>query len=91
VTYFYEYEPIGKAFIELHSKLCSVCDDLGVRITNVVKRSNQYYIVYYMKTSGRFSQLMFYFNNKGFITRCMPSSDMGQEDTLLQNVIKELN
>lgn len=91
IEYTYHYEPSSKPLAELNSKVLSVCDDLGIRITNVVEHPNQYYVVYYLKTSGKFSQVMFYYKANGSISNGVPSSDKGDEDALLQQLIDDLS
>jgi len=91
LEYSFHYEPSSKALAELHSKILSLCDGLGICITNIVEHSSQYNVVYYLKTSGRFSQLTFYFKSNGSISHCLPSSDLGAEDTLLQQLISDLS
>ena len=69
----------------------SLCDELHIAITNIVEKRSQYNVVYHLKTSGRFSQITFYFNNTGAITYGQPQSDMGAEDTLLAALVDKLN
>lgn len=82
------YTPSSEALRHLFAKMVSACDDLNIRITNIVEHSPQYYVGYYLKTSGRFSQILFYFNNNQTITHALPSSDMGMEDEKLQNLMQ---
>jgi len=91
IEYSYHYEPSTKALAELNSKVLSACDGLEICITNIVEHPNQYYVAYYLKTSGKFSQLMFYFKANGSISHCLPNSDLGEQDTILQQLINDLS
>ena len=71
--------------------MLSICDDLDITITNIVEHSGQFYVAYYLKTSARFSQILFYFKNNGFITHAMPSSELGANDVKMTELIKKLN
>ena len=63
---------------------------IDIAITNIVEDISQYNVTYYLKTSGYFSQIKFYFNDKNFITYCQPGSDIGVEDVLLNELINKL-
>ena len=71
--------------------MLSICDDLDITITNIVEHSGQFYVAYYLKTSARFSQILFYFKNNGFITHALPSSELGVNDGKMVALIKKLN
>lgn len=90
IQYSPTYQPSSEAFSLLYNKMQSACDDLGVKITNVVEHLPQYYISYYLKTSGKFSQILFYFKGNQAITHALPSSDLGVEDDKLTNLIQTL-
>lgn len=82
------YNPSSEALSLLYNKMLSICDDLDVKITNVVEHLQQYYICYYLKTSGKFSQIIFYFNGSHKITHALPSSDIGVNDEKLAKLIQ---
>lgn len=90
VEYAYDYTPSSQPLEQLFTQITSACDSLAIPITNIVEHASQYYVIYYLKTSGRFSQIQFYYNSSGSITHCIPSSDMGLEDLLLQELINGL-
>lgn len=90
IQYSVIYQPSNEAFSLLYNKMQSACDDLGIKITNIVEHISQYYISYYLKTSGKFSQILFYFKGNKSITHALPSSDMGAEDEKLANLIQIL-
>lgn len=84
-----QYVPKSVVLAELDSNINSYCDDLGITITNIVEEN--YSVVYHFRTSGRFSQIKFYYNDNAFITSCIPSSDMGKDDILLNELIGKLS
>ena len=90
IEYSIDYIPSCEAFSILHKKILSVCDDLDIRITNIVEHIQQFYIGYYLKTSGKFSQILFYFKANHTITHALPSSDIGAEDEKLTKLIQVL-
>lgn len=86
-----DYIPKANQMAVLFSTMLSICDDLDITITNIVEHSGQFYVAYYLKTSARFSQILFYFKNNGFITHAMPSSELGANDVKMTELIKKLN
>ena len=84
------YVPSNDACKMLFNKMQSKCDDLDITITNVVEHLQQYYVTYYLKTSGKFSQIQFYVKGNQALSHAMPSSDLGADDEKLQNLIKAL-
>lgn len=90
IEYSFAYKPSSKAFDILYNKILSACDDLDIKITNIIEHLSQYYIGYYFKTSGKYSQILFYFNKNQTITHAIPSSDIGIEDEKLTSLIQYL-
>lgn len=84
------YIPSNDSCKMLFCKMQSLCDDLDITMTNVVEHLQQYYVVYYLKTSGKFSQIQFYIKGNQALSHAMPSSDLGSDDEKLQNLIKAL-
>ncbi len=91
MTYAVEYTPATLPLARLYARMESLCDELQIIITNIVEKQNQYHVVYHLKTSGRFSQITFYFNRTGAITYGQPQSDMGTEDVLLTALVNKLS
>lgn len=81
------YVPSNDAFRQLYEKMRSVCDDLDITITNIVEHLQQYYVAYYLKTTGQFSQILFYFDKNKSVTYARPSSVLGMEDQKLSKLI----
>jgi hypothetical protein len=84
-----EYKPSTNALAALYSNVTSICDDLNIKITNIVEHTAQFHVAYYLKTSGHFSHIKFFFKGTGVISRAMPFSDLGTEDVLLQKLIEK--
>ena len=85
------YNPETDVLSQLYANICSACDELGITITNVVAHTGEYYVAYYFVTSGIFSLIKFYFDKAGFVTYGQVASDMGNDDTLLQELITKLS
>lgn len=81
------YTPESDGLKQLHGKVMSACDEHGIKITNVVEDLDHYKLTYHFVTSGQFSNILFYVNKEGFVTRAMPSSDLGEDDELLNMLI----
>lgn len=87
----FDYEPSTDYLTILYHKVRSICSELGIVITNVVEEIKQYDVVYFLRTSGKFSQIKFYYNKNGFVTYGQPYSDVGEDDELLNELIKKLS
>ena len=68
----------------------SACDGLSVQITNVVEHTEDFSVVYYMRTSGTYSYIKVYIDKNGFVTYAKPMSMLGSEDNELDAVINEI-
>ncbi len=84
------YVPETDGLKQLHAKIMSACDEYGIKITNIQDDLDHYKLTYHFITSGQFSNILFYINKEGFITRAMPSSDLGEKDDLLNKLIQTL-
>ena len=88
MIYKINYHSALQSLKTLHAHMISLCDELGITITNVVDK--QWKIVYYMKASGDYASLAFSYNKQGFVNYGMPLSDIGQYDVKLQRLIDKL-
>lgn len=88
IKYKIDYHPYLESLKMLHSRMISLCDECGVKLTNVVEE--HYQLVYYMKASGNYAALTFFFNGKGFINYAAPFSDIGESDNKLSQLIEKL-
>ena len=83
-----DYHPSLESLKMLHSRMISLCDECGIILTNVVEE--HYQLVYYMKASGNYAAITFFFNGKGFINYAAPLSDIGEADIKLSQLIEKL-
>lgn len=90
MQYAVNYEPSNEALAQLHAKIMSVCEEMDIKVTNIVEYLANYNVTYYLKTSGKFSQLVVFFKTNFAITHAIPSSDMGTDDVKLQQLIDAL-
>ena len=82
------YQPKYEFLDLLHRRFSSICDELGIQITNIV--NEEYAVNYHLITSGLFSYIKFYYDKSGFIKNVMPFSDKGREDDLMNKLIEKL-
>ncbi|MEG1723545.1 MAG: AAA family ATPase [Bacteroidales bacterium] len=88
--YTINYQPSSSGLERLQQKMIAACIELDIAITNIVEHTENYYVNYYLKTSGSFSFIQFYFKANGILTQAMPKSDQGQEDEKLNLLIQKL-
>ena len=88
ISYKIEYRPSSTSLELLHNRMISLCDECGIVLTNVVERT--YQLVYYMRTSGNYASITFFFDRKGFIKYAVPLSDIGDTDGKLRKLIENL-
>lgn len=88
IKYKIDYHPSLESLKTLHCRMISLCDECGIILTNVVEE--HYQLVYYMKASGSYAAITFFFNGKGFINYAAPLSDIGEADIKLSQLIEKL-
>lgn len=88
IKYKIDYHPSLDSLNTLHNRMISLCDECGITLTNVVEE--HYQIVYYMKASGNYASLTFFFNGKGVINYAAPLSDIGESDEKMSQLINKL-
>lgn len=85
ITYKIDYHSDIDSLNVLFQKVVSLCDEIGITLTNVCEAD--YKVYYYMKASGGYASLTFNYNAKGFINYATPLSDIGAADEKLQKLI----
>jgi hypothetical protein len=85
------YHPSNELFQCLFQKVSSICCEQNIQITNVLKEPNKYFVLYCFRTSGKFSMIQFYYNQRNGLTTAMPKSDLGGADEKLVALINELS
>lgn len=88
IKYKIAYNPSLESLKILHNRMISLCDECDITLTNVVE--GHYQVVYYMKASGNYGAITFFFNGKGFISYAAPLSDIGESDTKILRLIEKL-
>lgn len=78
----------SKLFLErLYSEIQFLCEDLNIKITNVIEAKN--YVNYYFITDSLCSYIQFYFNDKDVLTTAMPKTfDCDNDNKLNLLIIK---
>jgi len=66
----------------------SNCDELDIKITNVVESKN--YVNYYLITDSICSYIQFYFNDKNALTTAMPKTYQCESDSKLNQLIQNI-
>ena len=84
------YVPSDESYGKLYNLIRSSCDSLSIQITNVVEHTEDYSVIFYMRTSGTFSYIKVYVNCNGFITYAKPMSLLGSDDRELEALINDL-
>ena len=87
----FDYTPSDDIHQKLYNMIRSACDGLSVQITNVVEHTEDYNVVYYMRTSDTYSYIKVYMDKNGFVTYAKPMSMLGAEDNELIAVINEIS
>ncbi len=86
----FRYVPSNEVLRELYNYVESICSELDVKITNIVEHLSNYNVYYYLQGSGNYSCIQFYMTKDGFISYAQPFSDLGNDDTILKEVIERL-
>ena len=84
------YLPTNQLFQKLFQKISAVCSELEIQITNIIEEPEKYFVLYCFKTSGKYSMIQFYYNQKGGFSTAMPKSDLGNNDGKLKLLINQL-
>lgn len=83
-----DYKPSLPILKKLNGIIQLACSENDVSITNIVERANNYFVVYYFKTDAPCALIQFYFNNNEQITRAIPKSPLGEDESLNQIIEK---
>lgn len=86
----FHYVPSDNLHWQLFGYINSACDDLGIKISNVVEHNDKHYTMFYLCTSGTYSYLQVYIDKKGFVTYAKPASFLGKEDRDLMTLVELL-
>lgn len=66
-----EYRASEEFLEDLHTLIQASCNDLNIRMTNIVEKKNNYFVNYFFETDNPCAQLQFYWNGRQEITRIL--------------------
>jgi ribosomal protein S6 len=90
-AYNINYSPSAPQLAKLFSAMQDSCEEVNGTITNIKEFIDKYYVIYYLKTSGKGSYIQFYFKQSGQLTKALPKSDLGIQDEKLVLLINKLS
>lgn len=82
------YSPRETMLAQLHALVMSQCDELGITVTGIVEET--WKVTYGLITSGSHSHITFWYNGKHFVTSTNVCSDLGEDDTLMHQLVSQL-
>ena len=83
----FSYCPSDNVAKALYELVAEVAGETGASIVNVVEHLESYYIAYYFDSGGQRWYIMFYMNNKGFISSLKPFLIKGDSDACLSEFL----
>lgn len=84
----FSYSPTEGILSSLFNMLRSACDELGIKIVNIVEHPKDYSVNYYFHTSNTYSYIKFYIDASGFVSYAKPLSFLGDRDSELKLLIE---
>lgn len=75
INYKINYTPSTIVLEELYSNIQSICLDLDIYISNVVENLTNNYINYYFLSGNYYSNIQFYINKDGNLTKALPKTN----------------
>lgn len=85
------YTPSLPVLEKLYGLMLSACASTDVTITNIIEKTKDYYVIYFLKTDAKCALIQFYFDGKGKLTQAIPKSTDGVNDVKLHNLILKIN
>lgn len=86
----FQYSPSSPFLETLYKEVVEACVQAEAEITNVIEDLEHYKVVFYVKTADSFSNITFYFNKSGVVTKAIPQSSLGEKDASLTIIISIL-
>lgn len=86
-----QYLPSNESLDRLYQLISINCRELNIEITNIVEYPENYYVTYYLKTTGKFSYIQFYYTKAGSLTQAIPKSNLGINDEKLKMLINQIS
>ena len=90
LNYKINYQPSSLIFEELYSFIQSICLELEIYISNIVESIEKNYINYYFISDNYYSNIQFYFNKEGNLTKALPKTNNIEKDIKFSNLLTKL-
>lgn len=90
INYKLNYKPSTINFEELFSYIQSICLEYNIYISNVVESIENNYINYYFISDNFYSNIQFYFNKEGNLTKALPKTNDIEKDIKFSNLLTKL-
>lgn len=90
INYKLNYKPSTTNFEELYSYIQSICLDNDIYISNIVESVNNNYINYYFISDNFYSNIQFYFNKDGNLTKALPKTNDIVNDIKFTSLLTKL-
>jgi GTPase SAR1 family protein len=90
LTYNIHYLPTVSVLEKLYGIMQYACAENEIIITNIVEKTDNYFVTYFLKTDAKCALIQFFLNGKEQLTRAMPKSTANGEDEKLNLLIKTL-
>ena len=84
----FDYNPMNNGFEAVHQLIQAECQELNICNTNIY--TENYALVYCLKTLTSHAYLKLSFNGRKIITAIAPFSTAGDNDTQLKTIIESL-
>lgn len=88
--YILYYNPSTRVCRSLYNRIQSLAEECDIKIVSIIEDLSKYKVSFNIITDARFATIVFYINNKGFITTAIPSSELGESDTKFKQMIDSL-
>ena len=90
LNYKINYQPSSLIFEELYSFIQSICLELEIYISNIVESIENNYINYYFISDNYYSNIQFYFNKEGNLTKALPKTNNIEKDIKFSKLLTKL-
>lgn len=85
-----DYKASNKVREELYQRMISVCEEVGVAITNIIEDPSGYAVLYHLKTDALYATIKFTNGADNALGVAMPQSELAENDEKLKYIIENL-
>ena len=89
-NYIMYYNPSTRICRSLYNRIQSLTEEYGIKIVSIIEDLSNHKVVYNLITNARFASVIFYINEKGFITTAVSNSELGIDDSKLKRLLDSL-